>query len=279
MGMRNATLETLDRLKAKTLDAEFLTDVQQGLGCSPFEARAVLSVVHQVYLPFLDETNAAVRPGKITLVAVSADEPAGKAVAECEKITVCLTVHGGPEDDEVLRRGGAAAFRRARIPRLCQEAFSQGALLTREDLACRIFFVSPRTISRDLAALRREDPLEVVPLRSTLHDIGPLLTHRTQIVRLALEGKTTTQICRITRHSLQAVGNYLSTFERCVALVEGGMEVGQIAFLLQKGRGLIRRYLELLAECKADRNLGYHLAELQRLGRGEKGGGGREEGR
>jgi hypothetical protein len=52
----------------------------------------------------------------------------------------------GPEDDRILQEKGSAGFRQARIPEICQEALSQGALLTREDLAYRVFFVSPRTI-------------------------------------------------------------------------------------------------------------------------------------
>ena len=51
-------------------------------------------------------------------------------------------------------------------------ALSQGALLTREDLAYRVFFVSPRTISRDLNILRRTTPGLMIPLRSTVHDNG-----------------------------------------------------------------------------------------------------------
>jgi hypothetical protein len=108
-------------------------------------------------------------------------------------------------------------------------------------------------------------------MRSTLHDLGPVLTHRTEIVRLALEGKTTSQICQIMHHSPQAVGNYLSTFERCAVLADQGMQVGQIAFLLRRGKGLIEKYLELLEQCKTDRNMQYHLNELLRLGQaGEK---------
>lgn len=270
MGIRNCKLETLSRLQAKTLDAQFLAKVRHGLGCSPFEAHAVLEVAHEVYLPFLDEVNPAAPPGKITLVAVSADEPAGKSVADCQKVTVCLTLHRGGQDDRLLEEGGPAAFRKARIADLCQEAFSQGALLTRDDLAYRIFFVSRRTITRDLADLRRQDPHLLIPLRSTLHDIGPMLTHRTQIVRLALEGKTTTEICRIMRHSPPAVANYLATFERCAVLAAEGMQVGQIAFLLRKGKGLIAQYLAILAECGSDKNMAYHLAQLLDLGRGKK---------
>jgi hypothetical protein len=272
MGVRHRSREALRRLTAKTLDARFLHEIQCGLNCSPFEGEAVLAVVKEVYFPFLAEGAASAPPGKITLIAVSADEPAGKAVADCEKQTVCLTLHRGAEDDRLLHEQGMAAFRQARIPDLCQEALSQGGLLTAEDLAYRVFFVTPRTITRDLRLLRTKEPARVIPLRSTVHDIGPVLTHRTAIVRLALEGKTTSQICSMLHHCPAAVANYLSTFTRCVQLARRGMQAGQIAFLLRRGRGLVRQYLELLAECEQDQNLAYHLEELLRVGccRGEK---------
>jgi len=228
VGVRNAKREELSRLESKTLDARFLQMVREGLGCSPFEAEAVLGVVREVYLPFLDGGSGTAPPGKVTLVAISADEPAGKPVKDCQTQTVCLTLHRGAEDDRRIQEQGPTAFRRARIPDLCQEALSQGALLTREDLAYRVFFVTPRTISRDLAELRRAQPAVPLPLRSMVHDIGPVLTHRVRIVQLALDGKTTTQISQIARHSPEAVANYVSTFARCAQLARQGMQVGQM---------------------------------------------------
>lgn len=266
MGRRNRKKETLERLNFKTLDAKFLQEIQHGLNCSPFEGQAVMQVAKEVYFPYADQDAPTPPPGKITLVAVGADEPAGKPVADCQKQTVCLTLHRGAEDDRLLYEQSPAAFRQSRIPDLCQEALSQGALLTCEDLAYRIFFVSPRTITRDLTALRKANPGVLIPLRSTIHDIGPVLTHRTEIVRLALQGKTTTQICRILRHSPEAVGNYLATFTRCVQLARRDMQAGQIAFLLRRGRGLVQKYLDLLTESKSDKNMAYHLEELMRLG-------------
>jgi len=186
-------------------------------------------------------------------------------VTDCEKQTVCLTIHRGPEDDRILQHG-AEGFRQSRIIDLCQEALSQGALLTREDLAFRIFFVSTRTITRDLNVLRQANPDVMIPLRSTVHDIGPVLTHRTKVVRLALEGKTMTEICSIMRHSSQAVNNYLATFIRCVHLKQKAMQVGQIAFLLCRGKALVQQYLDLITECESDKNMSYHLEELLRLG-------------
>ena len=272
MAIRNPQKEELLRLESKTLDARFKTAVQDGLNCSSFEADAVLGVVREVYSPFMEPTDTQAPPGRITLVAVCADEPAGKPVADCEKRTVCLTVHRGIEDDRLMQTEGPAAYRRARIVDLCQEALSQGALLTREDLAYRVFFVTVRTVSRDLEALRQADPHRPIPLRSTVQDIGPVLTHRVRIVRLALAGHTTTEICRRTGHSASAVTNYVSTFTRCAHLAVRDMQPSQIAFLLRRSRTLIQQYLELLGECVADKNLAYHLDELLRLGQaaGEK---------
>ena len=266
MGIRNKKREELRRLDSKTLDARFLNEIRNGLNCSPFEAEAVLEAVKEVYFPFLDEHSIKAPPGKVTLIAVSADEPAGKPVADCEKQTVCLTIHRGPEDDRIIQQHGPAGFRQARIIDLCQEALSQGALLTREDLAFRVFFVSTRTITRDLNVLRQANPDLMIPLRSTIHDIGPVLTHRTKIVHLALEGKTMTEICGIMRHSSQAVNNYLATFIRCVHLKQKDMQVGQIAFLLRRGKALVQQYLDLITECESDKNKSYHLEELLRLG-------------
>lgn len=268
MGVRHAKREELERLESKTLDAQFKSVIRDGMNCSPFEAEAVLEAVREVYGAALGTAETAVLPGRIVLVAVDAEEPAGKPVSDCAKRTIRLTVHRGAQDDRCLQEGGADAFRQSRIIDLCQEAMSQGALLTREDLAYRVFFVSPRTISRDLHALRQADPMRPIPLRSTVQDIGPVLTHRTQIVRLALEGKTTSQICSIMKHSPAAVANYLSTFTRCAQLAKENMQAGQIAFLLRRGKGLVQRYLELLAECRTDRNLKYHLEELLKIGRG-----------
>ena len=268
MGVRNVGREELLRLEAKTLDAQFLTTVQEGLNCSPFESHAVLEVVKEVY--FSNRGSQAIEdlsPGKLTIVGVCADEPAGKPIARCEKRSVLLTLHRGIADDQLLQKEGPDKFRRMRIPDLCQEALSQGVLLTREDLAYRVFFLSTRTISRDLAAIRKQDPQLPLPLRSTVQDIGPVLTHRIQIVRLALEGKTMTEICLATRHSPSAVANYVSTFTRVAQLAQSRLEASQIAFLLKRGSTLIDRYLELLSECRQDANLSYHLGQLLELGR------------
>ena len=266
MGVRRPAREAAQRLEHKTLDSRFLGIVRKGLGCSTFEAEAVLEVVREVYGPYLGLAPMEMLPGKASLVAVDADEPAGKPVSQCQKRSITVTVHVGAGDDRLMQEQGLSAWRRRRVLEVCQEALSQGALLTREDLAYRIFFVGTRTISRDLAVLRREQSETPIPLRSTVQDIGPVLTHRVEIVRQALAGKTTTEICRATHHSPASVGNYLSTFIRCAQLARQDVHPAQIAFLLRRGRGLVERYLELVKLAREDPNQKDHLEALLEVG-------------
>lgn len=268
MGLRRPQKEVLDRLSSKTLDDQFVQIVREGLNCSPFEAEAVLEAVREVYGPYMGAQPEDPFPGHITLVAVDADEPPGKPLVRCAKRAISLTVHRGAEDDRRMQQEGMDVWRRTRIGDVCQEALSQGALLTREDLAYRVFFVSPRTISRDLATLRRDHPDQIIPLRSMIQDIGPMLTHRELIVQQALQGKTTSQICRATHHSPAAVSNYLSTFVRCVQLSRQGVHGAQIAFLLRRGRSLVERYLALADAAVQDPNQQAHLQTLLSLGVG-----------
>ncbi len=265
MAIRNQPLEELRRLELKNLEARFVAEIRDGLNCSPFESEAVLTVVREVFFPHLEDNapgTGELQPGRIAVVVVDAEEPAGKPIAQCKKTTVVLTVHRGAVDDRLIAKEGFTAFRRARIAELCQQALSQGGLLTREDLAYHIFYVSPRTISRDLQALRQIDAKELLPLRSNKHDIGPVLTHRVRIIELALEGKTFSQIQAIMRHSPNAIANYLNTFTRTVQLHRQDLQIGQIAFLLRRSKGLIEKYLAILKDCEDDDNRRYHLEQL-----------------
>ncbi len=118
MSIRNPKREELRRLESKTLDDQFKTAIQYGLNCSPFKAEAVLGVVREVYFPFMEPSAGTAPPGKVTLVAVCADEPAGKPVSDCEKRSVCLTVHRRIEDDRLMQTKGPAA-NRGRWPCAC----------------------------------------------------------------------------------------------------------------------------------------------------------------
>jgi hypothetical protein len=244
--IRQPEREQLNRLTAKTLDQVFVMRVKEGLNCSQFEAEALTDLVKEVYFPWLAQPEA-IQAGQLAMTAVSADEPGHKPLSKCKMVPVVLTLYAGEEDHEYrLAQGGAqgtVALRRRQMVRMAQEALDQGALLTAEDFAFRVFNCGLRTISRDLKALVEEGI--VVPLRSQQKDAGRAMTHRVQAVELYLKRCTFTQIRQRIHHALSSIANYVVTFAVVVAHTRDGHSVDEIAFLMQISPTLVRAYQEL----------------------------------
>lgn len=242
---RDTEREQLNRLAVKTLDQVFIMRLKEGLGCSMFEAEAITDLVREVYFPWLASPEA-IQAGQLALTAVSADEPGHKPLANCKMVSVVLTLYAG-EGDHRSRlehgRQGIPQLRQKQIYRMAHEALDQGALLTAEDFAFRIFNCGLRTISRDLKALAAEGL--IVPLRSQQKDAGRAVTHRTQAVELYLKRHTFSQISQRMRHSLSAIANYVVSFSVVVVHTRDGHPVDEIAFLMQISPALVRAYQEL----------------------------------
>ncbi len=243
--IRQPEREQIHRLAAKTLDQVFITRVQEGLSCSLFEAQALTELVREVYFPWIAQPEA-VQAGQLALIAISTDEPPHKPLSKCQMVPIVVTLYAGDEDYRYrLEHGtdGVARLRQRQIQRMAQEALDQGALLTAEDLAFRIFNCGLRTISRDLATLREEGL--IVPLRSQQKDAGRALSHRAEAVELYLKRHTFTQIRDKIRHSLPSIANYVVTFTLVVAHTRAERPVDEIAFLMQISPALVQHYQQL----------------------------------
>jgi hypothetical protein len=234
------------RLNAKTLDSMFRRRIEAGANCSPFVSKAILAAVKEVFPIGPDESDHQLGLGQIQLLVVASEEPAGKPLEQCQKVTVRLTLDAGQEDLQVRLAHGVEGLRRSRILRLTAEARDQGGLLSYEDLAFRLFNCGVRTIVRDVQALRRRE-LEV-PSRGQQQDIGPGQTHRVQAVRLFLLGNQPNEIARRLYHTLGAIENYITTFARVVLLVDKGYADDEIAFVMRRSTPLIVAYRKLYFE-------------------------------
>jgi len=240
--INNSSLRKWDRLSHKHLDQQFTHEMIHGLQCSPFEAAAVLDTVYRVYAPYF-ETSGTLKPGQILFQVVSAEVSANTPLAQGTQLTVVLTLDAGSEDLKVREAGGVVTLRRHRLQRVCIEAFQQGGLLTVEDLANRLFNCGQRTLSRDLEALGRDGI--VLPLRSTIKDMGRSISHRQIIIQRWLQGKQYAEIARQTHHSVSAIQNYISKFKRVVALIQEGYDVHTIAFLVKVSACLVESYHQI----------------------------------
>jgi hypothetical protein len=240
--INNTSLQKWNRLAQKQLDRQFATEIISGLQCSPFEANAILDTVYKVYGPYF-ETSGTLKPGQILLPIISVETASNTALCEGAQVTVVLTLDAGKEDLEIRRTSGVTGLRRHRVQRMTHEAFQQGGLLTLEDLGHRLLNCGQRTLCRDIKALKANNI--ILPLRSTIKDMGRAISHRTLIVEHWLKGKEYVQISKSTFHSIASVKGYVSKFKRIIALANEGFDVHEISFLVKISASLAEQYYQL----------------------------------
>jgi hypothetical protein len=230
-----------DRLSEKTIERQFIHELESDFELAPATSRALLSAAQQVLLSC--QRAGEVREGQMPMTVVSAKEPAGKPLSAMTKLTVVVTVDAGLDDLAVLRQHGAASLRRLRVLRMTEEAMDQGGVLTQEDLA-RLLQTGVRTIRRDVAQLRSEG--HWVPTRGVVQDTGRGQSHKAKIVEMYLRRMTYTQIAMRARHSAEAIKRYVQTFGRVLVAWENGLTaVGEIAFVVGVSERLAGEYLAL----------------------------------
>lgn len=243
--INNSSLQKWDRLKQKQLDTQFVNTLIHGMNCSQFEAKAIMNAVYDTYHPFFDNSGT-MKPGQMLFEVVTVENGAQKKLSECKMVSVTLTVDAGEEDLGIRQKQGVAALRRHRLQRIANEAFQQGGVLTVEDIANRLLNCGERTICRDIKALKEQGIL--LPLRSTIRDMGKSITHRSLIVKEWLLGKEYTEISRRTNHSVDAVANYVDKFKRVICLAKNNYEINTIAFLAKLSPSLAQEYYNLYYE-------------------------------
>jgi hypothetical protein len=240
--INNSSLQKFHRLSQKQLNTQFVNEIIQGMQCSPFEASAILDSVYKIFGNYF-QSNGSLRPGQILFQVLSIENEPSVKLSDSKQITVTLTLDDSKEDLTVREKSGVIGLRQHRIQRVCNEAFQQGGLLTVEDLAYRLFNCGERTICRDLSTLKKQNIL--LPLRSTIKDMGRTISHRSVIIKEWLKGKEYSDISRDTFHSVASVQNYVDKFKRVVALSEEGYDVYTIGFLVKISATLVEEYYNI----------------------------------
>lgn len=261
-------VHTSERLAAKNPQEAIVAQIQRDFNLSRIFAQAHFD---QMEIYFRQHTALDLSCGQIAYEALAIDEPAGKALKDCRRVMVKLQLVD-PNELETLRLHGLAAVRQARLLRLATEAYEQGGLLTVEDLAF-ITTCSVATVKRDLSKLRQTGMM--VPTRGTCKDIGPGVSHKTQIVQLYLRGYQFTEIERRTRHSAGSIKRYLSDFSHIIHLHLRDLSLDEIRMITGYSERLIEEYLALYEVTLRD----YPEApRLQRLMSAAEGSGGKKGG-
>ncbi|MFQ6609256.1 MAG: DUF1670 domain-containing protein [Fidelibacterota bacterium] len=239
----------LKRLKSKTAKDAIIQKLAHDFNLTPIIAEAYYQ---QVSGYFHEHANISLSSGEVAYEAVAAEEPAGKHIRLTRKVTTRLKLLDFNSDLQALAEYGLAGLRRHRLSRLSKQAYDQGALLSYEDLAM-LLTSSPATIKRDIALLKKQGLF--IMTRGQKLDMGPGISHKTQIVELYLKDYTFTDIERKTNHSETSVKRYLADFIQVASLVKQQFSVHQIRVITQRSEKLIREYTQLYEEYKHQDNL------------------------
>jgi len=155
------------------------------------------------------------------------------------------------------RRRARPAFNQARFVRWCHEAYQQGGVLTHLDLSL-LSGLSTGYISRILRQYEAETG-EIVPTRGTVHDTGPAVTHKAEVIRRWLRHQSSAQIARALNHSQEAVDRYIADYQKVRTLARKfpALELPTLTGLTPSVVGqylaLLRDYEPNLTLCKEDR--------------------------
>lgn len=178
-----------------------------------------------------------------------------KSLAVQDLTPVHLTVVT-EEELELLRsprlryeRKARKHFNQARFARWCLEAYEQGGVLTLLELSM-LSGLSHHYIGKLVREYEEEHDV-ILPTRGTVHDLGPGVTHKAEVVRRWLRKESPAQIARTLQHSQEAVDRYLAAFQK-VRLLAQKFPVSELPVLSGLSAKLVEEYLALLEEYEPD---------------------------
>jgi len=248
-----------DRLQEKSPATLVTNHLRQRYHFSPVVAEALSDdlqlLVQQV------NGSSQLAEGQILYPAVKADEPAGKALKDCQYVMVRLTMFA-QSDIAFQQQHGLKELKKCILHRITEEADAQGAPLTYEDLS-RLLLADRKTIGRYIQELRGEG--KAVVTRATYTDASASISHHRPIVQQFLLNYTETEIAQRLNHSLTQVEGYIKDFLRvCVAHRQGYTPEG-IRHLTGLAKGVVEKHLEHYAELSASPLWQEHLERKLRF--------------
>jgi hypothetical protein len=206
--------------------------------------QAIVNMVHQFY-----PSTTNLRQGQTTWVSVAKDEVAayGKTIPKTRMVPVILTLIA--EDEAAQRRDGKRLrdIKIEAVARICNETDAQGGCITAAEIAI-LLKTTPSTVGKYIAQWQDEHNL-LLPRRGTIHDMGPSLTHKKEICRLLfLEGKTVSQVVRLTKHSTSAINRYITSFRQVFTCKTKGLNPLETVRATRFSLKLVEEYHRLFDE-------------------------------
>ncbi len=230
------------------LEAFFASEVPQLMGTKTRKllTQSIKSMVDKFY-----PVTSHLRAGQIIWPTVHKDEKGayGKTIGQTRIVPVILDLIQIEDAGERAKGKKLKEMNKEAIARLCHQAHEQNGCLTSAELSLMLK-LSATTICNYIAEWEKENGGSL-PRRGTVHDLGPTLTHKKEIiVKLFLEQKTVQQVSRETWHSYSAINRYITGFRQVLLCKQKGFTTSETAFTVKMMRHLVRQYEIIIDEFK-----------------------------
>lgn len=185
------------------------------------------------------------RPGQILWNALDKNTRADSPNRRFIPVTITVV---NQEDIKLLTQGKPhTEVRQLAIARMFKEVYEQGGILSTRDLSL-LTLASPKAISR--ARIKYEQQVGMpLPHPGVLHDMGPCITHKKQIVyKVVVEKKDPAMVARETNHSQPSVDRYLQDYNRVKTVYQNNSDIDYIHLVTQIAKNVIKQYVELYQE-------------------------------
>lgn len=247
--MSPRTQQTIRRIKKRSLPEllvhKFLTEY--GYDHGPVIARAIVDDILATIQECYPER---VPPQTVVWLAVRRERPGrrkGLDVSDLIAVRLRMVVD---EETQILidpqhkrERWAYHAFNQARYVRWCHEAYEQGGVLTNLDLS----LLSGKSTSAIAQSLRKYEAATgaVVPTRGTVHDMGPGVTHKAEVIRRWLQHESPVRIARALNHSQDSVDRYIADYQKVRTLAQK-FPTTELSALTGVAPSVVQQYLDLL---------------------------------
>lgn len=194
--------------------------------------------------------SSLLQPGQMVWMAVADDgrKHTFKSMKEIPQVPVILDLLTDGDLKALADGVDFKTVRRRRHARLLDQAYHQGGALAHTDLSA-ITLTTESVVADDISHVQDAEN-RLMPHRGTVHDVGPTLSHKTEVARLLEQGYLEPDIGRKLSpiHNLRSVERYAQTYKNTLKLLERGFAPDEIPGILGISQRLVETYIAIVLE-------------------------------
>jgi hypothetical protein len=193
---------------------------------------------------------AMVKPGQMVWMAVAYDarKHPRRPMKDTPQVPVVLTLVSDEDLEALVDGDDFLTIRRRRHARLLDQAHEQGGVLAQTDLSA-ISLTNETSVRMDLGQVQEKED-RLLPTRGVVHDLGPSVSHKVEVIRLFETGYLEPEIARRPSpvHTLRSVERYIQTYKNVLKLAQRGFSPDDTASILDISPQLVEAYVDLVNE-------------------------------